>query len=372
MRGCITKRSKNSYSISIYLGKDNNGKKKYKWYTVNGNKREAERFLNEKINELNNGILVLNDKMYIKNFLEFWYNEYCIVQLAVTTYESYKRNIDKYINPYIGNIKLIELKPLQLQSLYNELLKKLSKKTVLYIHRIIHKALNQALKWQLVIRNVADCVVAPKPDNYKSTVLDDKEITQLLKTTKNTEIYIPVLIAVGTGLRRGEILGLTWDNIDFENKTLTVEKSLVPTKNKLQLTTPKTEKSKRTIYISDTIIKELKELKYNQNLIKKFLKENYLDNNLIVCKTNGDFYSPTKLNHTFRKILIEYNLPLIRFHDLRHTHASLLLKENVNAKLISERLGHSNISTTMNIYSHTYNSSNKEIAETFNKFLKAN
>ena len=367
-RGHIQKRG-NNYSIAIYLGKDTNGKKKYKWYTVKGTKKDAESFLNKKLNELESGTLIVNDKITVSEYLDYWYSEYCEKKLAKSTYESYKRNINKHISSHIGNITLSKLKPLDLTNLYNNLENLLSAKTILYIHKIIHKALGQALKWELVTRNVADCVTPPTPEKYVAIVLDEQEVQILLKEFKNTDIYIAVLIAVGAGLRRGEILALTWDCVDFVNKTLLINKSAIPTKNELTLKKPKTNHSIRQVSISDTIISELQELKYKQNIQKRFLKNNYINNNLVFCKENGEYYSPTKLNHTFKHIIDSLNIPKIRFHDLRHTHASLLLNMNVNFKAISERLGHSTIGITLDTYSHVYDATNKQIANDFDKYL---
>lgn len=367
-RGHICKRGK-SYSVVIYLGKDTNGKKHQKWYTCK-TKKEAESLLVTKLSELENGTFILNDDIILSDFLNYWYSEYCLKKLSATTYESYKRNIDNYIIPNLGNIKIKDLKPLHLQNFYNTLLKNLSKTTVSYIHKILHKALKHAVQWELVLRNVADVVSTPTPEKYVANVLKEDEISTLLDSLKNTEIYLAVLIALGTGLRRGEILALTWDCIDLENKTLTVSKTVEPTKNGLTVKSPKTHHSNRKISISDNIIIALNKELEKQNIQKSLLKENYMNNNLVFCRYNGDYYSPTKLNHTFKKYIDNLNITKIRFHDLRHTHASLLLKDNVNFKIISERLGHSNINITLDTYAHTYEATNISVAQNFNKYLE--
>ena len=360
MRGHIKQRAKGSWSISIYLGKDNiTNKKKYKWYTIHGSKQEAERFLNEKINELEKGIYVDGKNITFSEYLIYWYEQKCLPTLAPTTYESYKRNIDKYIVPKLGNIKLNNLLPLQLQSFYSELSKTLSSTTVLYIHRIIHSSLKQAMKWQLISRNVADNVEVPKINKYTATVLDSSQLTILINAIKNTYIYIPVMIALSTGMRRGEILGLTWDNIDLNNSTLNVVNSLVPTKSGLQLRPPKTKTSIRKISLPPTLVELLKIHKG-----KKY-------NDKFVCTLeDGHIITPSSLNHKFKDVLSQTNLPKIRFHDLRHSHASLLLSQGVQPKMISERLGHSNINITMDLYSHIYEATNKDIANNFDIFLK--
>lgn len=362
MRGYIKQRAKGSYSISIYLGIDTiTKKKKYKWYTIHGTKKDAEKYLNEKINEINTGIFVDSKDMTVEDYLNYWYEQSCILSLKPGTYESYKRNLDKHIIPIIGNIKLKDLKPLHIQSLYtNRLQSSLSKTSVKYIHRILHSAFTQAVKCQLMSINIINNVESPKPDKYISNVLDSNQISLLINAVSKANIYLPVMIAISTGMRRGEVLGLTWKNVDLENCIIRVTQTIQPTKNGLQLSTPKTDNSSRIISVPNTLTEILKEYRKNVNDINDF-----------VCLNEfGELISPDYLNHKFKELLDENDLPHIRFHDLRHSHASLLLSQGVQPKLISERLGHSNISITMDLYSHVYNADSREVAKKFDLLLK--
>ena len=237
------------------------------------------------------------------------------------------------------------------------------------IHRILHCAFEKATKWQITQTNVFKNVDAPKPEKYKATVYTVEQTNKLLKLLQDSELYIPGLIAIYTGMRRGEVLALTWQDIDLINGNITVCKTLSPTKTGLKITTPKTAKSNRKISISDALIKALQLHKEQQEETKRLLKELYIDKSLVVCQKNGDYFSPTKLDHAFSKLLADNDLPHIRFHDLRHTHASLLLSQGVQAKLISERLGHSTTNVTLNIYAHTYEADNKEVANNFENLL---
>lgn len=372
MRGHIRQRTKDNktWSVIIELNKIN-GKRKQKWYTIHGDKKDAEKFLTEKLRELDTGTFIDSKNINVRQYFNYWYEQHCINNLAPTTYESYRRNLDNYILEELGYIKLEELQPMHLQSFYTKCSKKgLSNKTILYFHRIIHCALNQAMKWQFIIRNVADCVDTPKPKKYNAAFLNDNQIADLIKVISNTDIYIPVMIAIATGMRRGEILGLTWNNINLEKGIIKVTQALYPTKEGLVILPPKTEKSTRIISMPLTLINILKKHKHEQDKLKARFGNNYINKDLVCCKLDGSPLHPTTLNHKFHDLLKENNLPLIRFHDLRHSHASLLLKENVPAKVISERLGHSNTNITLNLYSHIYEETNMEVANTFEKFLK--
>lgn len=168
------------------------------------------------------------------------------------------------------------------------------------------------------------------------------------------------MIAISTGMRRGEILGLTWENVDLNNFTITVKQALYPTKNGLVILPPKTKTSMRKLSIPQTLVNILKTHKEQYNNKGKF----------VCCSENGEIISPSSLNHKFKNLLSENDLPSIRFHDLRHSHASLLLSQGVQAKVISERLGHSNINITLDLYSHVYEATNIKVANDFDQFLR--
>lgn len=381
-RGNITliSKQKKSWKVRIELPKDNlSGKRKQKCYTVYGNKSDAEKFLTEKLRELDTGLLIDTKKMKYSEYLDYW-KEKTFKNLEVTTEEGYIQKIEKHIKPYLGNLYLENIKPLHLQNFYDKLLLEgrldnkggLSPRTVLAIHRIIYSSLCQAVKWQLVIRNVAESVEPPKAKRYKASYLTDEQTEKLLEVAKRTDIYIPIAIAVYTGARRGEVLGLNWSNVNLDKGYIRIIDNLCATKKGLIIKQPKTNNSVRTIAISKTLIDLLKKHRIKQLENKMLYGKDYQDNNLVCCYENGQFFNPKRFSGKFNELLRKNNLPVIRFHDLRHSHASLLVKLGVQPKEISERLGHSNIGITMDLYSHLYEETDREVAEMFEQLIKAN
>lgn len=370
-RGYIQERAKGSFTITIELPKDINNKRNRRYYTVKGTKKDAEIFLTEKLRELDIGALVNTRKLKYKDFLDIW-KKRTFNNLEITTIETYKTLIEKYINKYLGNLYLEDIKPLHLQNFYEDLSQKhnLSNASIICIHRIIHSSLRKAIKWQYICRNVADCVEIPKAKKYNAKYLTDKEAEELLKIAKNTDIYIPVAISIYTGTRRGETLGLKWDNVNLQKGYIKIVNSLCVTEKGLILKQPKTNSGFRTIAISNTLIKILKKHKSNQLKNKLLLGEEYKDENFVCSYSDGTPFNPRRFSTKFRELLEENSLSKLRFHDLRHSHASLLVKLGVQPKEISTRLGHSNIGITMDLYSHIYEETDKEVADMFDNLIK--
>ncbi|PRR70875.1 tyrosine-type recombinase/integrase [Clostridium thermopalmarium] len=355
MKGTIQKHvgkdGKATYSYLVYVGVDENGKKKYKRKRGFKKKKDCEAALAELITQLEKGTLVSNDKMTVNEYLNYWMETYPKNHCQPSTYKRYEFFVND-INSYLGQYKLSKLNPMLIQKFYEDLMndKKISSNTVLKTHRMFHLALKHAQQWQLINVNPCDLVSPPKAIKTEMKYWQPDEINFYLDTINKDEIlYKPTYLAVHTGLRVGELCALQWEDVDLINGTIKVNKTLQRVNGKLILKQPKTKNSSRIVTLLSSTIKFLKELK--KEAMERRLKYG-VELGYVLCWEDGRPMDPHYVSQKFPKLLEKYNLPKIRFHDLRHTHATLLLKLGTSPKIISERLGHSTVSFTLDIYSH--------------------
>jgi integrase len=332
--------------------------------------------MNELIYEIEHGEYIEIENSSLEKFLIKWLDTYVKINVAPKTYESYKGIIDTYIIPKIGIITLEKLKPLYIQNFYKSCIEDfgLSGTTTLYCHRILHTALNQAVKWQLIKSNPTNMVDKPRKSKPDLKVLDTLEVDLLLNKIKDLSLYMPVFLAVTTGMRRGELCGLKWDNVDLGEGVIYVKNQLQTIDNVKQIIPLKTADSKRKVILLDYAIPILKEWKETQQENKKIYGDQYNNENFVLSHVDSSPYDPDYISRNFARwmhpISKELNIPEIRFHDLRHTHATLLLKAGANIKAVSERLGHTSVAITLNTYSHLLPDMQKDAVKMLDDLLK--
>jgi integrase len=259
-----------------------------------------------------------------------------------------------HIKPVLGRLKLKKLTPTQIAGFYQDKLAAgLASASVNKLHVVLHKALDQAVKWHIIPRNVAEVVKAPRPSPEEIRPLSREQAKVLLEVAQADRFEAIYVLAVTTGLRQGELLGLKWEDVDLEEGVVRVRRTLTRHKARLLLGEPKTKRSRRTVRISETAVEALNKHLAHQVGEKKHLGELYRDQGLVFATQRGTLVNPTNLRkRSFKPLLKKAGLPAIRFHDLRHTCATLLLSSNVNPKIVSEMLGHATIAITLDTYSH--------------------
>lgn len=388
MRGQIKKREGKrgiTYQVIVTF-KDTDGTFKKKWVTTK-TKKEAEATLTELLAKVQRGVNIDPEKVTFGEYLDKWLNDFGRTNLAPRTLESYISIIERHLKPELGCIQLSKLTPAHLREFYSKSLTEgrhdgkitkgngLTANTVRHFHRLIHLALKQAIRWELLTRNVADAVDPPKQqseddEETKGMVfLNEQEIKTLLNGLKETYLYFPALIALNTGMRLGEVLGLRWQDIDFKRETLTISQTLQTVNREIKIRhKAKTKGSQRTIDLPKTLINELKKHQLQQKKDRLSFGELYQKNDLVCCKEDGSPYRSTSFTSHFIDVAKRCGLD-ISFHGLRHTHASLLIKAGVHPKVISERLGHSRIGITMDLYGHLMQGMQREAASKIEEIM---
>jgi len=371
MRGTVTQK-KGRWYICYYVGKDQNGKWKQKWEGSWKTKSEAEKVLRARVHDIENSYDRKADESTMEVFLRQWMKAYCEPRLARNTINAYRINVEKHMVPYIGQIKLNRLSPRDIQGLYETLLASgLSGNSVRHVHNNLHRALLWAVKQQLIARNPADLVDAPLIEQKERLTLTPEQIPALLVACEGHFIYLPVAMAVTLGLRRGEALGLQWIDVDLQRFTITIRHSVTCDKTGFTLGKTKTRNSRRTLMLPEFLVKTLRQEQDKQRMLRQLMGEKYNPMGLVCCRADGSPITTNALQHCFKDKLREAELPDIRFHDLRHTNATLMLRNQIPAKIVSSMLGHSTIGITMDLYSHVTTDMQGNAVQVINDLLKS-
>ena len=362
--GHLTLKNGRYYAVLNY--RNAGGQRKTKWISLGlpekGNKRKAEAELARLRAEFEPPKEVgdLSSDMLFADYLLEWL-EIAKGRLAVATYSSYAAMIKKPVGPYFRqrNLTLRELEARHLQMFYSEMLRKVTPNTVIHYHAIIHSALKYAVKTDMLVQNVADKVDRPKKNSFQPVFLSAEEMQKMFEALRGTKLELPVLVAAFYGFRRGEVLGLKWDAIDFERGTISVIRTVTTitvdgkqTENEQQ--SAKTKSSLRTLPLIGSFREYFLQVKEAQELNKQVCGNcyNHEYDGFVFVDELGERMRANYLTSAFPKFLEDHGLRRMRFHDLRHSCASLLLANGVPMKQIQEWLGHSDIGTTANIYSH--------------------
>ena len=383
MAGSIEKRGKNSYRLTVAEGFDLNGKPMIHRKTVHGTKKDAEVELAKFVTEVQNGLVVDGKSLRFSEFTDIWKRDYGSKELAPTTYKRYCRMLETRILPYFGHFYINKIRPTDIMKFYDllekdtQLVRKkgnngsktkkpLSGKTILEHHRLLRAMLHKAVYWQLIVANPAERVQAPKAKKPKRRSYDDEQTKILLEnlellSVEDTKYKVAIILTIFTGVRLGELMGLEWQDVDFKNGIISINRSSQYLSDMGVFTkTPKTESSIREIAIPEFIISLLEEYKLWYEEQKSIYGELWTNSDRLFVQADGKPMHPSSISKWFVRYVSTIGLPVINFHGLRHTNASLLVAQNVDIAVVSARLGHAQISTTLDFYVHPLLSHNRK------------
>jgi integrase len=348
---------------SITIGRDPTTGKLKRAYFYGKTRQDAAEQLTRALSDLGRGLFVAPHKLSVGEWLNTWLREYKQPEVRPLTFDNYERVIRCHLIPALGHLPLQELRPDHIQHFYNEKLQAgLTPGTIRGIHVVLHGALKQAVKHQLALRNVTEATAPPRLKRCPIQPLSLSELGKFFKAIEQDQLFPAILLNFGTGLRRGELLGLRWKDIDLEAGLVHVRQKLARVrihgvsendkKTQLIFQQPKTEQSRRTIPIPPDIVDALKKHKARQAQEKLLMGQAYEDQDLVFCWANGRPLEPVGFYRRFVRLVQKAGLPHHRVHDVRHTFATLMLELGESPKTVQTMLGHASITTTLDIYSH--------------------
>ncbi|MCJ7807817.1 MAG: site-specific integrase [Dehalococcoidia bacterium] len=352
MRGNIRSRGKNKWQIQVYMGIGPDGKYRRHFETINGCKGDAQRKLTEIKAAYDKGIYTPSGRITVAEHLYGWLQGYVKTNCHVRTLDGYQSIIDHHLIPAFGYIHLKQLQPHVIQAYYGKAVSKLSPRTVHHHHRVLSQSLKYAVRQGYLGRNPCDMVDPPSPRKKAMRTLIPGEVEALLEAASDSYYYPVIYTAVSTGLRQAELLGLRWRDVDLDLLSISVSQVLYKRRGICEFKEPKTTHSRRCVAMTPKLAIFLRKYQANRESLFRQLNKKLTLDDLIFASVEGKPIDPGVLTHNFSRIVTRVGLNNVRFHDLRHTFASLMLLRGAKPKVISEALGHSSVAFTMDVYSH--------------------
>lgn len=359
-----------SYQITVEGGYDElTGKRIRAYKTVKGSKREANSVMHRMITEMEEGKLTQRNNKTVAEWMDEWLANY-LPNIEETTRIGYQTKIRCYIKPAIGDIRIKSLRTEHVQKMVNDMKDRgLSPKNIRDTFNNINAAMKKAVKTRLVPYNPCEAVELPKLKKYRANVYSAETIHTVLDAAKGTDMYLPILLLVMVGLRRGELLALRWQDIDFKNSILKVRRNLVNGEKGYIIKEPKSEAGIRDIHLGSDVMQTLKaaRLKYMTDAFE--YGTGFQNLNFVIYQEDGSPFHPDSMTQKWRRFLESHNLPKIRLHDLRHSNATALIQAGVNPRVVQQRLGHSDVNITLNTYTHVLPEMDVEAAEKLDSIM---
>jgi len=375
MAGQIIKRGEDTWLVRVFQGRDANGKRRYFSHTVHGKKKDADKYLRDKLRDKDLGISLEPATESLDKFLDTWLASTVRQRVRQRTFEDYTDLLKRYVRKPLGAIKLADLRALDIQRLYKTMQdRELSPRVVRYTRAVLSSARKQAVKWDMIVRNPATLVELPRMERKEMKALTAEESSRFLSVLTETRFYALFMFALTSGMRPQEYLALKWSDLDMEKGTATVRRALVWSRIKgggWAFTEPKTSRARRTIPLPASMVKALIEHKRKQGEERLKAGSRWEKNDLVFATALGEPHDIPALTKTaYKPALVKAGLSsAFRLYDLRHTHATLLLTNGENPKVAAERLGHSTIVLTLDTYSHVLPDMQQQAAERIENLL---
>ncbi len=371
----IHKRGKDSYTVIVDLGRDPaTGKRRQLWRSVKGTKQDAERERTRLLRERDTGIDIDPARLTVADYLQRWLRDYAARKVAPSTLTRYREMVTHHLTPRLGSLRLTDLRPAHIQAAYAKFTGRegqpLSPRTVGHVHALLRESLRWAVHWQLIARNPSDAVAPPRPQRQEMRVLDQEDAQGLLDAARDTPHYTLLYLALATGARLGELLALRWQDVDLDAGMMQIVRTQrFFSRQGIVSGQPKTPRSRRPIALSAETVRILAEHRRRQLEQRLTVGPAYQNEGRVFADATGGALYDSTVRRAFYGIVERAGLAHLRLHDLRHTAATLMLRSGVNAKVVSERLGHAKVGFTLDTYSHVLPDMQREAAAVMDRVL---
>ena len=373
MAGTIRKRARETWEVRFELGRDpGTGRRRFRYRTVRGTKKDAERALTQALHRRDTGTDIAPARVTVAEYLQRWLRDYAAANVAPSTLRRYQQIVGRLL-PLLGSLRLQHLRPTHIQEAYAALLQDgLAARTVLHHHRVLREALQHAVRWQLAASNPADAVSPPRPAEREMRALTPDEVHRLLAADGDPGLRAIIHVAVTTGLRLCELLGLRWSDLDLDGGTASISRAAQYLSGTgITFRQPKSARSRRNIALSAETVRTLREHRRRQLERRLATGPAYVDQDLVFSTADGSVRPPYQVQAAFRTLVQRVGLGPVRFHDLRHTAATLMLRAGVPIKIVSTRLGHATAALTLDTYSHVTPDMQREAAAAVDAVLES-
>jgi integrase len=357
------------YQAIVEKGRDEHGKRRQVFRDAK-TKREARQILQKLLRELDDGTFVEPSTLTVREHLEAWLEDVARHRLSARSLDRSRSIVKCHLVPALGGIKLASLRPDQVQACYSHLIDEgLSAATIQKIHAVLHSSLRHAARMRLISRNAADDLALPKIRRAEITALSDEQVGRLLAAAEGTPVAVPLLSLLTLGVRRGEALAFTWPNVDLERGQVTICRTLEESSGGLAFKEPKSARGARAIAVPQITVEALREHRRAQLEMRLRVGPGFNAGELVFPRADGEPWRPSNFARACQRVFAKAGLTC-RLHDLRHTHATMLLRQGVHPKVVQERLGHANVSITLDIYSHCTANMQQEAAAKIDEALR--